>query len=223
MWMARRYGHMAASLIRTTQNTHADDGESPRGPSLHWTRRCSTFKPYEKTFPSLIQTGEGSSYSLEEPASTHYPWATWATLNKGTRCRRCRQLVFRTKTRLGPRHDRQCNIHYSSPSSSSSSSEARAGIALIVVCMAKHCPDCLDYQGNRRNLGYARGAMITSENPRVIQIARDVFYVPRAPRATDRTSLGIDSCRRRLCALLLGRRSLCPPVLKQRAQTDNSR
>ena len=44
-----------------------------------------------------------------------------------------------------------------------------------------------------------------------------------APRANDRKSHDIDSCRRRLRALLLSRRSLRPPVLKQRTQTDNSR
>ena len=62
-----------------------------------------------------------------------------------------------------------------------------------------------------------------------------------APRARDRKRLDIGSCRhrrrrrhrhrrrrlhrhrRRLRALLLSRRSLRPPVLKQRAQTDNSR
>ena len=73
------------------------------------------------------------------------------------------------------------------------------------------------------------------------------MIVPRglqyAPRARNRKGLDIDSCRprrrrrrhrhrrrrrlhrhrRRLRALLLSRRSLRPPVLKQRAQTDNSR
>ena len=44
-----------------------------------------------------------------------------------------------------------------------------------------------------------------------------------APRANDRQNLDIDSCRRRLGALLLSRRSLHPPVLKQRTQTDDSR
>ena len=49
-----------------------------------------------------------------------------------------------------------------------------------------------------------------------------------APRANDRERLDIDSCRRRrhrrrLRALLLSRRSLRPPVLKQKAQTDISR
>ena len=51
-----------------------------------------------------------------------------------------------------------------------------------------------------------------------------------APKANDRKGIDIDSCRcrrqrrRRLRALLLlGRRSLRPPVLKQRTQTDNPR
>ena len=51
-----------------------------------------------------------------------------------------------------------------------------------------------------------------------------------APRANNRKGLDIDSCRRRRRRrrrlrrrLLLSRRSLRPPVLKQRAKTDNSR